>query len=120
MYGKGLWGPIWGYIALKSDLNTIYGIMFDHKDETPGLGAEITKPWFREQFEGRKIFDDEGNFVSVAVVKGGAEPNNPHQVDAITGATLTSKGVDRMLRTCLQDYVNFIKKYQSQNSHAHE
>ncbi len=110
VYGKGLWGPIWGYVALEDDLNTIHGVVFDHKGETPGLGAEITQPWFQKQFVGKKIFDDNGNFVSIAVVKGGAPDNDPHAVDAISGGTLTSKGLQAMLHDFLAGYVNFIKK----------
>ncbi len=110
VYGKGLWGPIWGYVALEDDLNTIHGVVFDHKGETPGLGAEITEQWFQEQFKGKKIFDDNGNFVSIAVVKGGAPKDDPHAVDAISGGTLTSKGLQAMLHDFLGGYVNFIKK----------
>jgi len=110
VYGKGLWGPIWGYVALEDDLNTIYGVTFDHKGETPGLGAEIATDWFQAQFKGKKILDENGNFVSIAVVKGGAPEDDPHAVDAISGGTITSKGLEAMLRDCLSAYVNFIKK----------
>ena len=110
VYGKGLWGPIWGYVALEDDLNTIYGVTFDHKGETPGLGAEITKDWFQNQFKGKKIFDKKGNFVSVQVVKGGAPANDPYAVDAISGATITSRGVQAMLKNSLSSYINFIQK----------
>lgn len=112
VYGKGLWGPIWGYVALDDDLNTIHGVVFDHKGETPGLGAEITEKWFQQQFVGKKIFDENGNFVSIAVVKGGAPKDDPHAVDAISGGTLTSKGLQDMLHDFLAGYVNFIKKVQ--------
>ncbi len=114
--GKGLWGPIWGYVALEDDLNTIYGVTFDHKGETPGLGAQITKEWFQKQFVGKKIFDENGNFVSIAVVKGGAPDNAPHAVDAISGATITSRGVQNMLKTSLSSYLNFIEKIRNKNS----
>ncbi len=110
VYGKGLWGPIWGYVALEDDLNTIYGVTFDHKGETPGLGAEITKDWFQNQFKGKKIFDQKGNFVSVQVVKGGAPANDSYAVDAISGATITSRGVQAMLKNSLSSYINFIQK----------
>ena len=103
--GKGLWGPIWGYIALDSDLNTIYGAVFDHKGETPGLGAEINTGWFQEPFTGKTIFNESGDFVSVEVVKGGADPSSSHQVDAISGGTITSKALEEMLLDCLTGYV---------------
>jgi len=103
--GKGLWGPIWGYVALDDDLNTIYGAIFDHQGETPGLGAEINTDWFEEPFVGKTIFNEAGEFVSIEVVKGGADPSSPHQVDAISGGTITSKGLEDMLKDCLTGYV---------------
>jgi Na+-transporting NADH:ubiquinone oxidoreductase subunit C len=108
--GKGLWGPIWGYIALESDLNTIAGAVFDHKGETPGLGAEINTDWFEGDFTGKTIFNDAGEFVSIEVVKGGADPSNPHGVDAISGGTITSKGLEAMLMDCLSGYVAYFKE----------
>lgn len=108
--GKGLWGPIWGYIALNDDYNTIFGVVFDHKAETPGLGAEISTEKFQEQFEGKKLFED-GEFVSIEVLKGGkAEPEALHEVDAITGGTITSLGVQDMLHELLKDYVAFFNQ----------
>lgn len=107
--GKGLWGPIWGYIALRDDLNTIYGAVFDHEKETPGLGAEINTDWFQANFKGKTLFDDQGNFVSIDVVKGGAQPDDPHGVDAISGGTITSKALEAMLKNCLTGYVNYFK-----------
>ncbi len=106
--GKGLWGGIWGYISLNDDLNTIYGVNFDHASETPGLGAEISTEEFQAQFRGKKIFNDSDEFVSVGVVKRGAE-NNIHAVDAVSGGTITSNGVEDMLRNCLSLYMEFIK-----------
>ncbi len=102
--GKGLWGPIWGYISLEKDLNTIYGALYDHQGETPGLGAEITTDWFRTPFQGKTIFKDSTEFVSVKVVKGGAPDNDPHAVDAISGGTITSKSLEAMLDSCLVQY----------------
>ena len=104
--GKGLWGPIWGYISLEDDFNTVYGANYDHKTETPGLGAEIKENWFEKQFQGKKIFD-QGKFVSIEVVKGGTDDSNPHGVDAISGGTITSKGLESMLFDCLSSYSNF-------------
>ena len=114
LQGKGLWGPIWGYIALASDLNTVVGASFAHKSETPGLGAEIDQPSFSNMFEGKKIFNDQGNFVSVDVVKGGVQTLAPekhiHAVDAISGGTITSNGVAEMLEEVLESYVEYFKK----------
>jgi Na+-transporting NADH:ubiquinone oxidoreductase subunit C len=113
--GKGLWGPIWGYIAFREDMNTIVGSMFDHQGETPGLGAEISTPAFQKQFIGKKIFDDTQNFRSVKVIKGGAEKGNPFQVDAISGGTITSKGLEAMVDTCLAAYeIYFLNKSKKQ------
>ncbi|UQD56506.1 NADH:ubiquinone reductase (Na(+)-transporting) subunit C [Flavobacterium sp. K5-23] len=107
--GKGLWGPIWGYISLEADMNTIYGASFGHKSETPGLGAEIETEKFQQQFIGKKIFDESGNFVSVTVIKGGASPNDMHGVDAVSGATITSKGVTEMFKRTLNNYIPYFK-----------
>jgi Na+-transporting NADH:ubiquinone oxidoreductase subunit C len=109
--GKGLWGQIWGYVAINDDLNTIYGAVFDHAKETPGLGAEINQDWFMNEFKGKKLFDDNGNFISIEVVKGGgADPADPHAVDAISGGTITSKGLEDMLKDSLAPYVNYFEK----------
>ncbi len=105
--GKGLWGPIWGYISLENDKNTVYGASFGHKGETPGLGAEIETAAFQEQFKGKKILDDQGGFVSVKVMKGGAHAGNTHEVDAISGATVTSRGVSEMLERTLKSYMPY-------------
>lgn len=108
MVGKGLWGPIWGFVALEPDQNTVYGATFDHKTETPGLGAEIASyEIFQKQFEGKKIMDD-GKYVSIKVVKGDAG-DNPHKVDGITGGTITSTGVSEMLDRTLAIYVDYFK-----------
>ncbi len=105
--GGGLWGPIWGYIALEQDVATVFGANFDHKSETPGLGAEINRAGFYNQFKGQQILDTEGAFRSVAVVKGGA--SGPHQVDGISGGTITSDGVTDMLKNCLAGYIDYLK-----------
>lgn len=110
LVGTGLWGPIWGYIALEDDMNTVFGATFDHKTETPGLGAEINQGWFQEPFVGEKIFDDNGEFVSINVMKGGAPEGDQHGVDAITGGTITSNGVTNMLKNTLEVYVPYFKK----------
>ncbi len=107
--GKGLWGPIWGYIALEEDMNTIYGVSFGHKSETPGLGAEIETTAFQQEFAGKKIFDEQGNFVSVKVIKGNVAPENPHGVDAVSGATVTSNGVSEMMERTLKNYIPYFE-----------
>jgi Na+-transporting NADH:ubiquinone oxidoreductase subunit C len=111
--GTGLWGPIWGNVALEDDLNTIYGATFDHKGETPGLGAEINTAAFQQQFRNKKLFDASNKFVSVAVEKPGSYTPNDHTVDAISGGTLTSKGLQAMLKTCLEPYQTYFSQYKS-------
>lgn len=97
--GKGLWGAIWGYVIVAEDGSTIKGVTFAHKSETPGLGANITEERFTSQFVGKQLRDLDGNFTSVRVLKKGKSPEvaKANRVDAISGATLTSKGVDEML-----------------------
>lgn len=107
--GKGLWGPIWGYVSFTDDFNTIYGVTYDHKGETPGLGAEINTDWFETPFQGKQIFDQQGGFTSVIVEKGGAKPGDIHAVDAISGGTITSKGLEKMLKDCLASYEVYLK-----------
>lgn len=108
IYGKGLWGPLWGYISLNEDKNTVYGTVFDHKGETPGLGAEITTPQFQKQFEGKMIFDN-SQLVAILVKKGGGA-TGAHEVDAISGGTITSKGVETMIKSYLTCYESFLKQ----------
>lgn len=99
--GNGLWDKIWGYVALGEDLNTIKGVYFDHKGETPGLGAEIKdQAWFKDQFKGRKIFD--GNNVAITVLKRAKE--GEHFVTGISGATITGDGVTKMFATGMSYY----------------
>jgi Na+-transporting NADH:ubiquinone oxidoreductase subunit C len=105
--GKGLWGPIWGYISLKPDMNTVYGAIFDHQGETPGLGAEISTSWFQEAFYDKQIFENSTDFVSIKVIKGGAPKDNKHAVDAISGGTITSKALEAMLDSCLVQYKTY-------------
>ncbi len=109
VYGSGLWGPIWGYIAFDGNGDTIYGAYFAHEGETPGLGAEIEKPAFSSQFEGKNIFDTNGTFEGVQVVKAGREPSSGSYVHAISGGTITSQGVQRMLSESLLPYSNYLK-----------
>ena len=107
--GKGLWGPIWGYLSLEDDFNTVYGIYFGHESETPGLGANISTSKFQAMFHGKKLFEN-SQFVSIKVIKGGAEHGDLHGVDAISGSTITSAGVEKMLYDCLSGYKLFINK----------
>jgi len=107
--GKGLWGPIYGYVSLKSDMNTIFGVTFDHKGETPGLGAEINTPAFESMFTGKKLYEAD-KFVSIGVIKGGAKPGDIHNVDAISGGTITSKGLEKMLLDCIVKYNDYLLK----------
>lgn len=112
MYGAGLWGPIWGYLAINDDADTVYGIDFSHASETPGLGAEIAHEPFRKQFEGKHIYRD-GSFKSIAVVKGGKADNSRDYVDGISGGTLTSHGVQNMLFESLSLYEPFLNNLKT-------
>lgn len=103
LYGAGLWGPIWGYIALDTDMNTVKGIVLDHAGETPGLGAEITTPKHQALYPGKTIYEGDA-IVGVTLKKGGADKSNAHEVDAITGGTKTSDGVTAMISDCLNYY----------------
>ena len=109
--GKGLWGGIGGYLALDEDKNTIYGVNFNHEGETPGLGAKIVELPFRQSFEGKHIRNAEGSVVSVAVLKQGKLAEGQEQVDAISGATITSTGVSTMLN---EELVNNYKEFLSE------
>lgn len=109
MYGAGLWGPLWGYLALNDDANTIYGATMDHAGETPGLGAEIATKHFLDEFTGLEIYRD-GELKSIAVVKPGKSVSDRAYVDGISGGTLTSHGVDQMLSASLKLYEPFLNK----------
>ena len=110
VYGAGLWGPVWGYIALEPDMNTVKGIVMDHAGETPGLGAEITTANVQNSFKGKTIFEG-ADFVSVSMRKGGA--TNNHEVDAISGGTKTCDGVNAMLKTGIEGYLPYINANKS-------
>ena len=117
--GKGLWGGIGGYLALDEDKNTIYGVNFNHESETPGLGAKIVEPEFRNQFEGKHIRNAEGAVVSVAVLKAGKHAEGQEQVDAISGATITSSGVSTMLEVNLGEYAEFLNELNEGKEEDH-
>ncbi len=114
--GVGLWDAIWGYISLKSDFNTINGVSFDHKGETAGLGAEITKDWFKDSFIDEKVFNKQGQLVGITVLKGNNDPNNSdkddHEVDAISGSTITGDGVTDMIKERLNNYLPYLEKLE--------
>lgn len=115
MSGAGLWGPIWGYIAVDSDGSTIYGAFFAHQGETPGLGAEIEKPAFSNQFDGKRLLSG-SNFLPIAVVKAGQKPlNGEDYVDGISGGTITSKGVGAMIDNCITPYEAFLTSIGNRN-----
>ncbi len=103
LYGAGLWGPVWGYMALDTDMNTVKGIVLDHSGETPGLGAEISTAKHQAQYVGKSVY--EGNeIVGITLKKGGADKSNPHEVDAISGGTKTCDGVSDMIKSSLNHY----------------
>ncbi|MDR0430695.1 MAG: NADH:ubiquinone reductase (Na(+)-transporting) subunit C [Tannerellaceae bacterium] len=107
LQGTGLWGPLWGYIALDDDKNTVFGADFSHAGETPGLGAEITTHIFSSQFAGKKIFQN-GEFKSIAIVKPGKSAIGQDYVDGISGGTITSQSVDKMIFDSLNGYAKFL------------
>ena len=106
LHGAGLWGPLWGYISVDSDKNTIYGADFSHQGETPGLGAEIAGDHFQSEFKDKHVMD--GEAVALGVVKNGKVENPEFQVDGISGGTITSVGVDAMLKGCMTHYAKFL------------
>ena len=107
--GRGLWGGLWGYISIDEDKQHVFGTYFDHESETAGLGARIKERWFQEQFNGRRIFADNPQQVALTVMKAGAAKTET-EVDGVTGATLTSKGVAGMVTEGLQQYIEFLNK----------
>ena len=115
--GNGLWNAIWGYISLKEDLNTVKGVVFDHAQETAGLGAEITQDWFKERFINEKLFDSDNNLIGITVSKTNNDPNNEDkedfEVDAISGATITGDGVTDMIKERLEHYVPYLNTLRS-------
>ena len=115
--GNGLWNAIYGYISIKEDLNTIKGVVFDHIGETAGLGAEITQDWFIERFVDEKLFDINNNLVGIKVSKTNNDPNNSdkndHEVDAISGATITGDGVTDMIKERLEHYIPYFNTLRS-------
>ncbi|MFC1550712.1 NADH:ubiquinone reductase (Na(+)-transporting) subunit C [Candidatus Neomarinimicrobiota bacterium] len=114
--GKGLWSTIYGYLALNTDGETIKGITFYKHGETPGLGGEVEKEWFTANFRGKRIVDEEGNLVGIQIAKGQVTTNDPdayHKVDGISGATMTTKGVNIFLEQDLATYDPFLQKLRA-------
>ncbi len=109
LWGNGLWGPLWGYLAIEKDGDKVYGAFFSHKGETPGLGAEIEKSDFQEQFNEKHLFTN-GELTSIGVMKTGQKPvDGSDYVNAISGGTITSKGVENMLKDCVLPYAKFLE-----------
>ncbi|MEK9765176.1 MAG: Na(+)-translocating NADH-quinone reductase subunit C [Thalassolituus sp.] len=102
IHGYGLWSTLYGFVALKGDMDTIVGLGFYSHAETPGLGGEVDNPKWKSLWEGKEIYNDNGD-VAISVVKGQAEQGNPHQVDGLSGATLTSRGVNNLVRFWVGD-----------------
>jgi NADH:ubiquinone oxidoreductase, Na(+)-translocating, C subunit len=107
LYGTGLWGPIWGYVALNEDKNTVFGADVSHAGETPGLGAEIATKAFSSQFINKQIFKN-NEFKSIAIVKPGKSAQGQDYVDGISGGTITSNAVDNMIKKSLASYVEYL------------
>jgi Na+-transporting NADH:ubiquinone oxidoreductase subunit C len=117
--GKGLWSTLYGFLALEKDLNTVKGLTFYQHGETPGLGAEIEKDWFGNNFIGKKILDETGDIASITVIKGKVDANTPkseHKVDGISGSTMTSNGVTNLLRKDITFYNKYFEKVRSRNN----
>jgi Na+-transporting NADH:ubiquinone oxidoreductase subunit C len=118
--GKGLWSTIYGYLALEPDANTVKGISFYKHGETPGLGGEVEKAWFQDNFKGKTIYNDAGELVAIGVAKGKvvesvSEDKRNHYVDGISGATMTGKGMTQFLQKDLSKYKTFFSNLQEKS-----
>ena len=111
--GKGLWGNIWGHVSLRESLDRLGGVVFDHEKETAGLGANMTAPFFRDDFIGEHILDGQGAYQGITVKKGNGDPMNTDKkdgmVDAMAGATITSSGISTMLHTGIRMYLPYLR-----------
>lgn len=108
MSGRGLWGGLWGYMAINDDCSTVYGAYFSHESETAGLGSPIAEQKFQDQFKNKQIFaDTAATQVALTIVKKGQVKNPEYEVDGLTGATLTTKGAAAMVTDGLQQYIGF-------------
>jgi Na+-transporting NADH:ubiquinone oxidoreductase subunit C len=113
VYGSGLWDNIWGFIALDTEGKTIQGAVFAHAGETPGLGARITEDGVQARFEGKKLYNDQGELVSVKMLKGESNPQSKldeHHVDGMSGATITGNGLNDMLKNYFKHYQSYFNK----------
>jgi len=116
--GKGLWGTMYGYFAIEPDAITVKGITFYRHKETPGLGGEVDKEWFKNNFIGKRLVDNDGKLVSIEVIKGFVSDKDPEayrKVDGISGATITGKGVTNFLKKDLDKYEPYFKKIRMLN-----
>ena len=116
--GKGLWSTLYGYFALENDGSTVKGIRFYKHKETPGLGGEVDKDWFTNNYVGKKIIDKNGGLVSIQSIKGQVDSLSPdayHQVDGISGATMTTKGLNEFLMNDLKKYNSFFQKVRMES-----
>ena len=113
VWGNGMWGPIWGNVALESDKNTIHGVNFDHEGETPGLGSQIATKIFMNQFKNKKLFDTSNRFVSISIKKQGTYKIDHYTVDAISGGTITSRALETMLKNSLEPYQNYLSQQKT-------
>ena len=116
--GKGLWGTMYGYFAIEPDAETVKGITFYKHKETPGLGAEVDKDWFKNNFIGKKLTDKNGELVSIEVVKGYVSKTDPealHKVDGISGATITGTGLTTFLKSDLEKYEPYFARVRRIN-----
>ena len=114
VYGNGLWDKIWGYVALDAEMESIAGVSFDHRAETPGLGARISTPTIQTRYVGKKIYNDQGELVSITMLKGeGNKDLGEHEVDGMSGATITARGVNNMLKEYLSSYQSYFNKINS-------
>jgi len=119
VYGAGLWNSIWGYVALDNGFKEIVGVSYGHAAETPGLGARIATPEIQDRYRGKEIFDESGNLVSVTMLKGEGNANlGPHEVDGMSGATLTGRGVNDMLENYFSYYKAYMEKIAGGGSMA--
>jgi len=107
--GKGLWSTLYGFFAIDPDGVTAKGITFYAHKETPGLGGEVDKAWFQNNFVGKRFINDQGKLVGIKVIKGKADPDSDYEVDGISGATITSKGLESFLVDDLKKYESFLK-----------
>tara|TARA_B110000908_G_C10171256_1_gene410937 strand:- start:29 stop:727 length:699 start_codon:yes stop_codon:yes gene_type:complete len=106
LIGLGLWDEVNGFAAFNSDFKTLKGVAFDHVAETPGLGAVITQKWFQDLFKGKTIFNKDNDYL-LKIYKAGKSPNGISDVDGLSGATLTTEGMDNMMRDCIPNYLNY-------------